>query len=90
MNPAILPGSLWDLAIVHQQVVLNILGGSQMRIAVRDLGHETVPVGGRNIPARHCKITGDLERDLWLDARSALARVQFAGKDGSSIVDELK
>lgn len=90
MDLTILPASLWDSAIVHQQVLLNTLDGSKMRVTVQDLGPETVVVGGRNISARHYKITGDLQRDLWFDARSAQVRVQIAGNDGSSIVYELK
>ena len=67
MDLTMLPASLWDSAIVHQQVLLNTLDGSKMRVTVQDLWPETVVVGGHNISARHYKITGDLQRDLWFD-----------------------
>jgi hypothetical protein len=39
---------------------------------------------------QHVMDFGDLQRDLWFDARSAQVRVQIVGNDGSSIVYELK
>ena len=90
MDLSILPASLWDSAILRQQVLLNTLDGSQMRVASQDLEQETVKVGARDVSARHYRLTGELERDLWFDARNALVHVQFKGTDGSSIVYELK
>jgi hypothetical protein len=87
---AILPASLWNASIVAQSTLLNTLDGSQMRVAVEDRGDEVVPANGTRVRARHYAISGGLNRDVWFDATNTLVRVQFAAKDGSNIVYELR
>ena len=87
---AIIPASLWNPGIVHQSVILNTLDGTQMRIAVVDKGEEMVEASGANVPARHFAISGGINRDVWFDRANTLVRVAFAGKDGSSIVYQLR
>jgi hypothetical protein len=47
-----------------------------------------VPVAGAEVPARHFRLTGQLERDVWYDADCAIARVTFPARDGSLITLE--
>ncbi len=86
----ILPASLWNAGIVSQSTLLNTLNGTQMRVAVQDRGEETVPASGRRVAAHHFTISGGLNRDVWFDRNNTLVRVQFAAKDGSTVVYELK
>lgn len=83
--PTIIPASLWNRATVSQNKLLNTLDGSEMTVAIKDLGEEMVGVRGRKVPARHYAMTGDLERDIWYDANGQLVHVRFLGSDGSEI-----
>jgi hypothetical protein len=61
-----------------------------MRVAVQDKGEEIVNASGGRVPAHHYKISGGLDREVWFDGSNTLVRMQFAGKDGSNIVYELR
>jgi Domain of unknown function (DUF6134) len=86
----ILPASLWNSGIVYQSMLLNTLNGTQMRVSVADRGEEMVPARGTQVLAHHFTISGGLNRDIWFDGSNTLVRVQFAAKDGSTVVYELK
>jgi hypothetical protein len=87
---AILPASLWQAGTVHQSSLLNTLDGSVMRVSVRDEGEDLLNAGGKNFQAHHYKMSGGLERELWFDKSNTLVRLQFAAKDGSNIVYQLR
>lgn len=86
----ILPASLWEAGVVKQSELLNTLDGKRMNVTVSDLGQETVKAGGRHTSAHHYKIVGGLTRDVWFGPGDTLVRMQFAAKDGSTIVYELQ
>jgi Domain of unknown function (DUF6134) len=86
----ILPASLWNSGIVYQSTLLNTLNGTQMRVSVADQGEEMVQARGTQVLAHHFTISGGLNRDVWFDASNTLVRVQFAAKDGSTVVYQLK
>jgi len=86
----ILPASLWNAGVVRQSSLLNTLDGTQMRVSVQDKGEDMVRAGGAKVPAHHFTISGGLNRDVWFDRSNTLVRVQFAAKDGSTIVYELR
>jgi hypothetical protein len=84
----ILPASQWNAGTVYQSTLLNTLDGTQMRVSVNDKGEEIVRARRAKVPAHHFTISGD--RDVWFDRGATLVRVQFAGKDGSTIVYDLR
>ncbi len=86
----ILPASLWNAGIIRQSTLLNTLDGTQMRVSVQDKGEDMVRAGDASVPAHHFTISGGLNRDVWFDRSNRLVRVQFAAKDGSTIVYELR
>lgn len=86
----ILPASLWDADVVQQSELLNTLDGKRMHVSVRDLGQETVKASGHRTHAHHFRISGNLDRDVWFGPDNTLVRMQFAAKDGSTIVYELQ
>ena len=90
VDGAIVPASLWNEGVLRGGPLLNTLDGRSMAVSVEDLGAETVEARGRRIPARHYRLAGELERDLWYDATSVLVRVRFNGKDGSEVLYELR
>jgi len=86
----IVPASLWNEDIVNGPVALNTLDGTKMAIAVQDLGMESVMVRGHAIQAHHYAITGQLQRELWYDARGVLVQVRFKAKDKSEVLYALR
>ena len=90
VDAGILPASLWNEGVLRAGKLLNTLDGRAMAVTVEDLGAETVSVRGKPVAARHYRISGELERDVWYDANSVLAQVRFHGKDGSEILYALR
>jgi Domain of unknown function (DUF6134) len=83
----ILPASLWNAG---KSTLLNTLDGTQMRVSVQDKGEEMVRAGGVRAPAHRFTISGGPNRDVWFNRNNTLVRVQFAAKDGSTIVYKLR
>jgi hypothetical protein len=57
-----------------------------MRVHSTDLGAERIDAGGRAIEARHYRIAGDLDRDVWYDTDGYLVRLTLVADDGSTVV----
>jgi len=81
----LLPGSLWSADTVQATRLVNTIDGKTMRVHVADLGAEKIEAGGRAIEARHYRIAGDLDRDVWYDAQGYLARLTLVADDGSTV-----
>jgi hypothetical protein len=81
----IVPASLWNDDIVRQGRLLNTLDGSEMEVSIRLVGDETVAVHGKQVPARHYDISGQLNREVWFDADGTLVQVRFKAEDDSDI-----
>jgi len=81
----ILPASLWNDEIVKSRKLLNTIDGRIMSVKVTDLGDQAVPTRSGNIIARHYRISGDLDRDIWYDGEGNLAHVSFKADDGSTV-----
>jgi hypothetical protein len=79
-----LPASLWRPDTVTQSRLMNTLDGHEMKVAVKDIGLDTITVGGKEITATHFSMTGDLQRELWY-AHDRLVHLRFLGDDGSTI-----
>lgn len=90
VDGTIVPASLWNEGVLRGGSILNTLDGRAMAVTVQDLGPETVNVRGRPVEARHYRVAGELERDLWFDSNSVLVQVRFPGRDGSVIRYELR
>lgn len=84
----VIPASLWHRDTTKSQALLDTIDGRMKAIDSRVLGEETVPADGGETAARHFRLTGQLQRDIWYDADCAIARVSFAARDGSEITLE--
>lgn len=84
----VIPGSLWHRDTTRSQALLDTIDGRMKVIDSRALGEETVPADGGETAARHFRLSGQLERDVWYDADCAIARVSFPARDGSEITLE--
>ncbi len=84
-EPAVVPASLWNMATISQNHLMNTLDGSNMDVTIKDMGEEAVNVKGKDVMAHHYAMTGELQRELWYDASGRLVKVRFAASDGSDI-----
>jgi Domain of unknown function (DUF6134) len=80
------PASLWNRAVVDRQRLLDTVNGALLKTSATDLGDAAVTVAGKKIPARHFRLSGEYNRELWYDKQDgALLRVKFEATDGSDV-----
>lgn len=84
------PASLWNNAVIGDQVILDPADGDLMKVSITAAGEETITVRGREIRAHRYDMTGDFQRMLWYDRRNVLVQVVFDGRDGSEIRYQLR
>ncbi len=61
-----------------------------MRVMMRNFGEETLISAGANLEDHLYRIRGGLERALWFNDNATFVWIQFAAKDGSNIVCQLR
>lgn len=81
----LIPASLWSARILQQSQLLNTVDGSVMAVQFRTVGKDVLNVRGKQIEATHYRISGDLTRDVWFDAKGELMRIQFVAEDGTAV-----
>ncbi|MGF1631546.1 MAG: DUF6134 family protein [Kiloniellaceae bacterium] len=84
----VVPASLWHRDTTKSQALFDTIDGRVKVIDSEALGEETVSVAGAKAEARHFRLTGQLQRDIWYDAGCGIAKVTFAARDGSLITLE--
>ncbi len=84
----LVPASWWNRDFVNRTDMLDAETGRLISIKVTDLGDEPLVENGTTVQARHYRIRGDVERDLWFDG-DTLLRIQLVGSDHSTIVSDL-
>lgn len=82
----IIPFSLWNPALVAQNVALDTRNGGLEPIRVTDRGEENILVQGRLRRAHHYQIMATFPQDVWYDDSGQLVRVELKGSDGSTIL----
>src|SRR3546814_1682778 len=80
---SILPASLWHPDTTKAQALLDTIDGRMKTVDCRDLGEEAVPVAGAETAARHFRLTGEIERDVWRSEEhtselQSLMRISYA------------
>ena len=84
----VIPASFWNLAFLTRTSFFHTETGLPLKIMVSDLGVEQIATRMGPKPARHFRLTGGLERDLWFDQTGAPLRYQLKGSDNSVITSE--
>lgn len=83
---SILPSTHWNIAQTRQHALLNTQTGKITRVAVREIGRETVTTANASPAATRFAYTGDIEMNQWFDDRSRWVKSTFkATADGSTI-----
>lgn len=81
----IFPTSGWDLERFKEGPLLGTETGEVLSAEVEEVGPETVTLaGGGEIETTHYRVTGDLEQDMWYDARGMWVKLRFK-RDGDRI-----
>ena len=89
LQQIVLPASLWSNDFIGQTQLFDTATGAILSIQVKDLGIDSIVLHGTKIQAEHYKITGDLNRDIWLDG-DVPVRIKLRGSDHSKIVSDLR
>jgi hypothetical protein len=84
----VIPASLWHRDTPRTQVLFGTIDGRTKVINSETLGEEEVRAGGRKVAARHYRLSGELERDVWYGDDCGIAQVTFPARDGSLITLE--
>lgn len=84
----VIPASLWHRDTPRSQVLFGTIDARTKVVRSDDLGPEPVTAAGRRLEARHYRLTGELERDVWYGPDCDIVRVTFPARDGSLITLE--
>ncbi len=84
----VIPASLWHRDTPKTQALFGTIDGRVKVVHSEALGAEPVTAGGAQVQARHYRLTGQLERDVWYGPDCGIARVTFPARDGSLITLE--
>jgi hypothetical protein len=68
----------WNKAIVGHPVLISVENDdTPYKVSFKDVGPDSLTIGGQKLDTEHYMMSGDIERDLWYDADGALAKVTF-------------
>jgi hypothetical protein len=79
------PTHHWNAGVIGSEVILNTITGKVGAVRMIDRGSEQVLINGQMLPATRYAYTGDLQNEVWYDPQGRWVKMQFNGKDGSSI-----
>jgi len=85
----LLPASLWNPALLTQNVALNPRDGTIVPVSVVDRGEDDLVVAGHSERVHHYGLKTTFPEDVWYDESHRLVRVEMTGIDGSTIRYEL-
>ena len=84
-----LPLTLWTPEVLKRPILLSVIDGKPNTVHATDLGPASLDIAGRRVEARHHRINGDVERDLWYAADGTLLKTTFK-KSGYDVTYILK
>jgi hypothetical protein len=80
----VVPASLWNPAMLTQNVALNPEDGKLVPVSVVDRGEDSLTVAGHAMRAHHYVIKTIFAEDVWYDD-GRLVKLELKGADGSTI-----
>ncbi len=84
----IIPSSLWHRDTPVSEALFDTIDGMVKVVRARFIGRDRVPVGGKPVEAKHYRLRGQIQRELWYDADCGLVRAAWRTRDGARIVLE--
>lgn len=80
-----MPSTYWNTDLVRANTLIDLQFGRLRKIAMTAKGREPVEVEGRTVEATRYEMRGDLDLDIWYDARGEWVKMAFV-VSGSEIV----
>ena len=90
VKSSLFPTNHWNSLVLRQNQVLNTITGLMNEVSIRNDGLEKVPTERGIINANKYTYTGQLETTVWYDQRGRWVKMEFFGKDGSTITYRCK
>jgi Family of unknown function (DUF6134) len=81
----IVPASLWNPAMLSQNMALNPEDGKLVPVSVVDRGEDNLTVAGRLERVHHYVLKTIFSQDVWYDDGHHLVKMELKGADGSTI-----
>ena len=79
-NAGLILSSHWQGYEEGTDVILNTETGEEMPVTIREIGVETLTIGGRAIETRHIRVEGSLTLDLWYGPDGEWLRCSFSAR----------
>jgi hypothetical protein len=72
------PVAQWNHAMLGHPVLIPVENDDKpYKAAFKDVGPDSLTIGGEKVATEHFTLSGDLERELWYDTDGVLAKVTF-------------
>lgn len=84
-TPPIFPTDHWHKGVTRSTRVLNTITGKIAAVDMVDKGWMQLDLPDGSVNARHYAYTGELETEVWYDARGRWVAMRFKARDGSTI-----
>ena len=81
----VIPASLWNPALLKQNVAFDPQDGTTVPVSVVDRGEDDLVIQGHAKHAHHYVLMTTFPQDLWYDEDHRLVKVELKGSDGSTI-----
>jgi hypothetical protein len=69
--------ALWHDDLLEHEFFISPLEDKLYRLSVHFVGEERIEIGDQRIQARHYRMTGDSERELWYDEAGHILKVRL-------------
>jgi hypothetical protein len=89
MASSVVPASLWNPAMLSQNVALNPEDGKLVPVSVVDRGEDNLVIDGRTARTHHYMVKTVYAEDVWYDDEHRLVKMELKGSDGSTIQYQL-
>ena len=81
-----LPTSYWNPATIKAQSLINTQNGKLAQVTITDLGDDRIEAAGRQIEARHYRLSGDVHVDLWYDRNGIWVKTTFKAPGDDTLI----
>ncbi len=81
-----LPTSYWNPATIKAQSLINTQNGKLAQVTITDLGDDRILAAGREIEARHYRLSGDVHVDLWYDRNGIWVKTAFKAPGDDTLI----
>lgn len=72
------PVAQWNRAMVGHPVLIPVESDDKpYKAAFKDVGPDSLTIGGEKVATEHFSLSGDIDRELWYDTDGVLAKVTF-------------